>query len=543
MSTPLSDLQQDVASTEADIGITPAPGSAQRKAGSDTTDLKALDYSAYLPPTPKLIAPYHYLGMGAVSGIQESLEWMANILFSGRDAMGNSLQIGSKFYVPSGKCDATTSDAACAGKTRYLYFDTVPSTVQPCEDPSQPRDPNQTVPQGLLAGVADDVLRLNPFELTASMLGDGSLVNNTCVRRNVETGIVAPYGHTSLENTQICTAPEMPLVCGIPQAATKTCTPYPPVPSMAPLNTLMKQLLPHVAHVINPNVTADVYPTVNASPAQLPPLRKNDPMWRALTARVEEGLHTALNIGTGWIAVDPELQLNTLALNIQVHSKGRCLVSKMPCVPGGRFGSGWYFYEWTALHGFVNLPGAALVNNTGSCVNANNETGCCSLNTYEECQAASPAAAMYCAWNSTAGTCEKADICLQICWTAFIQEDTYEVILDPSLFDFGVGNPPGGYADFPASEFASLLTNTGLGTVTAASDASSPTDAAEPFRNSPTAPLSRPTSGRGPLSRWTQWCASRAWVRWAVVGLVVALAALMLAWLVGYGRRKTWGFG
>lgn len=484
------------ASFASDIGFPSASASAPAKAD---TNLHALDFSEYVPDYPTLTRPWNYLGMGAVSGIQQSTEYMANVLWNGRDNDGNSLQIGSRFFVPSGTCDTTTSDKACAGQQRYLYFDSVPTNRFPCDNPTQPVDPTSvgTFPQGLLSGVVDTAVKSNPFELIASTLGEGSLVNNTCVKLTKPANyVVAPYGKgTAPEYVTRCTAPEMPLVCGLAQNTVTTCTPYKPVDAMKAFNDIVRGLVKETATLVNPDATPDTYPPFQTSYTSFPPLDKNDSLWHTLCGLVEERLLMAANKLPG-------------AENVDVRTKGRCMVSKLACGSNSTFRPGWYFYEWVALHGFVNMPGAVAINHGQGCASVPTATAC---NTGTQ-------NAVYCQWEAV-GKCSTRIPTVQVYWVGYINKSTREVLVNPTLFNTGIGNPPESFEQLPPSTFSAMTTNTGAGSATPGPGGS------EGFAGDvavvePTQHQSQRSPQRACAVRWWALCACMvvvcvfAWVRW-----------------------------
>jgi hypothetical protein len=406
-----------------------------------TTAQNAAEVFLKVPPPPELIKPYDYAGMGAVSGIQHSLEYMAGVLIDGRDTDGNSLQLGSKFFVESGTCDRTTSDTECAGQPRYLYFDTVPSATQPCESATQPIDPKgkTTFPQGLLSGVVDDTVKLNPFELTTSLFGKGSLVNNTCVKRTLPVGKVVPYGGTELTLETRCTAPDMPLVCGGSDSSNLACVPYEPVPSFRPLNDMIQKVINEAALLANPAATPGTYPpriTTTTSSSTLR-VNKNDGLWRRLCTRTEEAVAMALN--------DTQVLPNPSGNQVELSTTARCLVKVFACKPSAAFGSGWFCYCWTAIHGFRNLPAATAINHG---------RGCSSIVDAKPCVNGA-ASQMYCSWVPESG-CSAAVPVVQVYWVGYINQNTMNVLLDPTLFDAGIGNPPGEFGDMPTQQFAAV---------------------------------------------------------------------------------------
>lgn len=150
-----------------------------------------------------------------VINVIDTVDYTKGMLIQGTDMNGNSMTMGDKYFVPSGICHSTKSDAACRGKTRYMYFDNVPSKVMPCANPDMPSDPKcKQNPTGLIAGVVQDAVKMNPFELVASIQGKGSYVNDKCVMRTERVGYEkGPNKHYRYETK--CAPPRMPLVCSL----------------------------------------------------------------------------------------------------------------------------------------------------------------------------------------------------------------------------------------------------------------------------------------------------------------------------------------
>lgn len=371
--------------------------------------------------------------MGIVSGVQKSLQYMTEVLIDGRDAQGNSLQLGSKFFVESGTCDQTTSDKVCAGKKRYLYFDTVPSAVQPCADHSQPIDPKgkTTFPQGLLSGIVNDAVHLNPFELGASLVGKGSRVNSTCVQRTLPVGKVVPYGGAELSFETRCTAPEMPVVCGGSGDSSTACVPYEAAPAFKPLHDTVRKVIPETAVLANPAATPGKYPARAASV----PVNKNDGLWRRLCTRTEEAFGMALN--------NPQVLPNPSGNQVELETTARCLAKSFECKVSSEYGRGWRCYCWMAIHGLRNMPAASALNHS---------RGCKSITDAKQC-ANGKVSQMYCSWDPESG-CHAIVPTVQIYWVGYINSETLDIMLDPELFNAGVGNPPGPFSDMPTTQFA-----------------------------------------------------------------------------------------
>lgn len=150
-----------------------------------------------------------------IINVIDTIDYTKGMLVQGADMNGKPMTMGDKYFVPSGICHATKSDAACRGKTRYMYIDNVPSKVMPCANPEMPSDPKcQQNPTGLIAGVVQDAVKMNPFELVASVQGKGSYVNDKCVMRTERVG----YEKAGVSNYRYetkCAPPRKPLVCSV----------------------------------------------------------------------------------------------------------------------------------------------------------------------------------------------------------------------------------------------------------------------------------------------------------------------------------------
>lgn len=187
---------------------------------------EALNYSKHVPDAPEQVTP------GAnpfyiVHNIQDTARWSLGLLQDGKDAYGDNLHMGDRYFVKSGTCSNVTSVPECQGKSRYIYIDNVPSASVPCSDPNQPRDPKSAkAPQGLLAGVVQDIVHLNPFELLDSGMGKGSIVNNTCVLRRERVDPILPYHQERPRYETRCAPKERPLVCSLSSANQSSCIRY-----------------------------------------------------------------------------------------------------------------------------------------------------------------------------------------------------------------------------------------------------------------------------------------------------------------------------
>lgn len=187
---------------------------------------RAMNYSKHVPKAPSLVTPGanpYYI----VHNIQDTTRWSLGMLEDGMDAYGEDMRMGDRYFVKSGTCSNVTSTPECQGKSRYIYVDNVPSASVPCADPNQPSDPKSAkMPQGLLAGVMQDVVELNPFELLQSSSGTGSIVNNTCELRRERIDPVIPYQVSTPKYESRCAPKRKPLVCSMSSLKQSSCNRY-----------------------------------------------------------------------------------------------------------------------------------------------------------------------------------------------------------------------------------------------------------------------------------------------------------------------------
>ena len=126
-----------------------------------------------------------------VTTVRDNADYAIGALLKGTDCRNNNLTLGNRFFVPSGTCDDVKSAPVCRNKTRYIFVDNVPSRVMPCVDTTQSYDPKcDKGGTGLMQGLIQDVVKINPFEMIYSAVGEGSVVNDQCVPRTEYVGYV-----------------------------------------------------------------------------------------------------------------------------------------------------------------------------------------------------------------------------------------------------------------------------------------------------------------------------------------------------------------
>ena len=156
---------------------------ALQKKNADDTRPEPLNYMENVPKSPELLEPGAN-PFSIIHNIQHTMRWSLGLMQDGKGPYGTDMRIGDRYFVKSGTCSDVYSTPECKGKSRYIYINNVPSGAVPCSDDSQPVDPkSEKAPQGLLAGVIQDIVHLNPFELISSATGTGSIVSDQCELR------------------------------------------------------------------------------------------------------------------------------------------------------------------------------------------------------------------------------------------------------------------------------------------------------------------------------------------------------------------------
>jgi len=214
----------------------------QKKATGDGERPKTFSFTKDLPkpndPSFNGINPWSLM-----LNVLDTVDYTKGMLVQGTLADGRSTTMGDKYFVASGTCDSSKSVKACRGKTRYMYIDNVPSRVMPCANPDMPSDPKcQSNPTGLIAGVVQDVVKLNPFELSASIQGKGSYVNDKCVRRTERVGYQRGDTWAYRYETK-CAPPRKPLVCSLELSDGPKCVIYKMDDKTHPFVNTFKQMV------------------------------------------------------------------------------------------------------------------------------------------------------------------------------------------------------------------------------------------------------------------------------------------------------------
>ena len=187
---------------------------------------QSINYSKHVPQSPELVKPgsnpFYIL-----RNLQDTTRWSLGLLQDGKDMDGDNMRIGDRYFVKSGTCSNTKSTPECQGRSRYIYVNNVPTATLPCSDPNQPSDPKSAkMPQGLLAGVVQDIVHLNPFELINSSMGSGSIVNDACERRRERVDPILPGRRERPRYQTRCAPRPAPLICSLSSLKQSSCLRY-----------------------------------------------------------------------------------------------------------------------------------------------------------------------------------------------------------------------------------------------------------------------------------------------------------------------------
>lgn len=149
-----------------------------------------------------------------VFNVRDALDYGKASLINGYDCRGKNLILGDRYFMKSGKCNSDASINECKGKDRYIYIDNVPMNFSPCVNTSQPISQRCQTNQnsGLIPGVIQDTMQINPFELISSISGSGSVINDKCVLRSEKVGWQSGKEQNYIYETR-CAAERQPLIC------------------------------------------------------------------------------------------------------------------------------------------------------------------------------------------------------------------------------------------------------------------------------------------------------------------------------------------
>lgn len=303
----------------------------KQQAVGDGERRQAFSFAKFIPPAPKPTATGN--PMLLVQNVRKTLDYTRGMLIDGKKLTGESLVMGDQYFVPSGVC-GPRSAPACRGKTRYMYIDNVPSAIVPCANKDMPTDPKcADNPTGLIAGLVQDVMHVNPFELMASVQGKGSAVNDVCELRPGVVGWRAGTKSSQMRIEMKCAPKEQPLVCSLASSGGTRCVTYSPATDEATkvfndaLTTKLNRLVAFTQDAAVDSRAVTPLEGAMPVPQQLEslPIDKYDVSWRRFC---QTSLNTLFQVSS--VATD-------------VETTGHCLLDKVQCVDD------WVLYVWLSL--------------------------------------------------------------------------------------------------------------------------------------------------------------------------------------------------
>lgn len=94
--------------------------------------------------------------------------------------------LGNRFFVKSGTCSKDGSVSDCQGQDRWIYVDTISSGLVPCTN-------YKSNNKGLVPGVLEDVMYINPYEIFKAFSGIGTGYSTDCYLRTEKVGDKKKY--------------------------------------------------------------------------------------------------------------------------------------------------------------------------------------------------------------------------------------------------------------------------------------------------------------------------------------------------------------
>jgi len=313
--------------------------------GASSSRPPPYNFAKYIKQNQPLVMPIGANPFMLVENVQEVARWTIGMIETGKNAYGENMKMGDQFYFQSGTCDKVKSQPACQGQPRHIVVNNIPSHTAPCSSPTIASDPKSNqFPTGLLAGVIDDALHINPFEMIASSMGHGSIVNDVCVERVVEVGQMIPGGDDAIQPLEVngvpqplyhtvCAPKAAPLICSLESGGSSGCMQYVPsqVRQVIAYNNLIQGAI--LTPLVSTSVTiADVKQVSTAA------LNPNDGGWQLTVNNINNHI-----FATQVQKVYPSYHLP--------QSKNICLVNIVKCVNGA------LLYKWYANHKIIpNTP-------------------------------------------------------------------------------------------------------------------------------------------------------------------------------------------
>lgn len=116
----------------------------------------------------------------------------------------NDMRIGERTFFESGTC-GPTSTPECVNQSRYIPVDTIPSgNFQKKKDFEDENAPKQSKNGGLIPGIIEDVISLNPLEIVHAITGKSSRINDKCKSIDFVEKQMRPTKKPLIAKSKIC---------------------------------------------------------------------------------------------------------------------------------------------------------------------------------------------------------------------------------------------------------------------------------------------------------------------------------------------------
>jgi hypothetical protein len=117
--------------------------------------------------------------------------------------------LGNNYFIKSGTCGSKSVDA-CKNKDRYIYIRNIPTGKIPCLGDTGIKLPKGNDFRGLVPGLLEDIVDINPIALFNSLAGKGDIGDN-CILRKENVGNYGPP--STMKAVTKCSPPEARMQC------------------------------------------------------------------------------------------------------------------------------------------------------------------------------------------------------------------------------------------------------------------------------------------------------------------------------------------
>lgn len=151
---------------------------------SSSSSSSSFSISDYLGPTynyakkiktPKKLKVSDKANLFVLPNDFKAVQHYVDTLVTGNPPLGN------RFFVKSGTCSKDGSVSDCQGEDRWIYVDNISSGLVPCTD-------YKSNNKGLVPGMLEDAMYINPYEVFKALSGTGSGYSTNCYLRTEKVG-------------------------------------------------------------------------------------------------------------------------------------------------------------------------------------------------------------------------------------------------------------------------------------------------------------------------------------------------------------------